>query len=283
MTDNYFQVIHPEAKKNTCIFQAIANALPLTYVESVQLLTRAACGQTTKRARQCFNNIDKALTGLGLKFTKYVGQNFSDFARTHAGRRYILLGCDHAAAAIAGQLVDSWDSSRKHMRGFWEITNDQYKAIEKEYGKGEEETMKTTTTTQPTTVETTAAIVPEVLPPEQPTATAIPAPLQDQPNNLPGALLDLDERTLQLLKRQANLAAALPGVKSLQLVGRWLWLEFTGKPTAEIREQLKANQWTWAPKKGKWTYHNPEEPRPGKHRFMTFEEIQEKHGHAAII
>lgn len=135
----------------------------------------------------------------------------------------------------------------------------------------------------PTTVETTAAIVPEVLPPEQPTATAIPAPLQDQPNNLPGALLDLDERTLQLLKRQANLAAALPGVKSLQLVGRWLWLEFAGKPTAEIRQQLKDNRWSWAPKKGKWTYHNPEEPRPGKHRFMTFEEIQDKHGAAAII
>lgn len=281
MTANYFQVIHPEAKKNTCIFQAIANALPLTYVDSVQLLTRAACGQTTKRARQCFSNIDKALTGLGLKFTKYVGQNFSDFARTHAGRRYILLGCDHAAAAVAGQLVDSWDSSRKHMRGFWEITDDQYKAIENQYGKEEENTMKQTTTNQPTTVEATAAIVPEVLPPE--TTTAIPAPLQDQPNNLPGALLDLDERTLQLLKRQANIAAALPGVKSLQLVGRWLWLEFTGKPTAEIRQQLKDNRWSWAPKKGKWTYHNPEEPRPGKHRFMTFEEIQDKHGAAAII
>ena len=135
----------------------------------------------------------------------------------------------------------------------------------------------------PATVETTAAIVPEVLPPEQPTAAVIPAPLQDQPNNLPGALLDLDERTLQLLKRQANIAAALPGVKSLQLVGRWLWLEFTGQPTEDIRQQLKDNRWSWAPKKGKWTYHNPEEPRPGKHRFMTFEEIQDKHGAAAII
>ena len=135
----------------------------------------------------------------------------------------------------------------------------------------------------PASVETTAAIIPEVLPPEQPTAAVIPDPLQDQPNNLPGALLDLDERTLQLLKRQANLAAALPGVKSLQLVGRWLWLEFTGKPTEEIRQQLKDNRWSWAPKKGKWTYHNPEEPRPGKHRFMTFEEIESKHGSAAII
>ena len=133
----------------------------------------------------------------------------------------------------------------------------------------------------PASVETTAAIIPEVLPPE--TATAIPAPLQEQASNLPGALLDLDERTLQLLKRQANLAANLPGVKSLQLVGRWLWLEFTGKPTEEIRKQLKDNRWSWAPKKGKWTYHNPEEPRPGKHRFMTFEEIQDKHGAAAII
>ena len=133
----------------------------------------------------------------------------------------------------------------------------------------------------PASVETTAAIIPEVLPPE--TATAIPAPLQEQASNLPGALLDLDERTLQLLKRQANLAANLPGVKSLQLVGRWLWLEFTGKPTEEIRKQLKDNRWSWAPKKGKWTYRSPEEPRPGEHRFMTFEEIQDKHGAAAII
>ena len=144
--------------------------------------------------------------------------------------------------------------------------------------------MRTTeTTNQPTTVETTttAAIIPEVLPPE--TAAVIPAPLQEKQSNVPGALLDLDERTLQLLKRQANIAAALPGVKSLQLVGRWLWLEFTGKPTEEIRQQLKDNRWSWAPKKGKWTYHNPEEPRPGKHRFMTFEEIESKHGSAAII
>ena len=134
----------------------------------------------------------------------------------------------------------------------------------------------------PTETTTTAAIIPEVLPPEQPTAV-IPAPLQEKQSNVPGALLELDERTLQLLKQQANLAAALPGVKSLQLVGRWLWLEFTGKPTEEIRKQLKDNRWSWAPKKGKWTYHNPEEPRPGKHRFMTFEEIQDKHGAAAII
>ena len=139
-------------------------------------------------------------------------------------------------------------------------------------------------------IEEAAAIIPEVLPPEQeqPTTKAaalIPAPLQEQAAaaNVPGEPLTVNERTLQLLKMQANLAAALPGVKSLQLVGRWLWLEFSGKPTAEIREQLKANKWTWAPKKGKWTYHNPEEPRPGKHRFMTLEEIKDKYGHAAII
>ena len=191
-----------------------------------------------------------------------------------------------------GAAIDSYDSSGKRARGYWifegksidtareklsPVTVDLEK-IEKQ--RKEEPTMKQTTN-QPTTAPTAAAIIPEVLPPE--TATAIPAPLQEQASNLPGALLDLDERTLQLLKRQANIAAALPGVKSLQLVGRWLWLEFTGKPTEEIRKQLKDNRWSWAPKKGKWTYHNPEEPRPGKHRFMTFEEIQDKHGAAAII
>ena len=135
----------------------------------------------------------------------------------------------------------------------------------------------------PASVETAAAIIPEVLPPEQPTAAVIPAPLQEKQSNVPGALLDLDERTLQLLKRQANLAAPLPGVKSLQLVGRWLWLEFTGKPTEDIRPQLNDNRWSCAHNKGKLTYHNPEEPRPGIHRFMTFEEIESKHGSAAII
>lgn len=135
-------------------------------------------------------------------------------------------------------------------------------------------------------IEEASAIIPEVLPPEQEQAAAlIPAPLKEGATaaNVPGEPLTVSERTLQLLKQQANLAAALPGAKSLQLVGRWLWLEFSGKPTAEIREQLKANKWTWAPKKGKWSYHNPEEPRPGKHRFMTLEEIKDKYGHAAII
>lgn len=294
---NFIQT-NQHQRKNDCIFCAMANALPVTYDEAREILARAAC--CVKKEIQTVRNIRKALCEMGLRFTKLQTRvQFAKFAADHAesDSNYIIVACDHAAAVVNGKLLDEWDSSRKFVQFVFEATKETYNQIKAQYRK-EEPTMKNITLNQiaqftnieiidatPTTVEapteTTAAIVPEVLPPE--TATVIPAPLQDQPNNLPGALLDLDERTLQLLKMQANIAAALPGVKSLQLVGRWLWLEFTGKPTAEIRQQLKDNRWSWAPKKGKWTYHNPEEPRPGKHRFMTFEEIQDKHGAAAII
>ena len=288
---NFIQT-NQHQRKNDCIFCAMANALPVTYEEAREILARAAC--CVKKEIQTVRNIRKALCEMGLRFTKLQTRvQFAKFAADHAesDSNYIIVACDHAAAVVNGKLLDEWDSSRKFVQFVFEATKETYNQIKAEYRK-EEPTMKNITVNQiaqfanieiidATPTETTAAIVPEVLPPE--TATAIPAPLQEKPNNLPGALLDLDERTLQLLKRQANIAAALPGVKSLQLVGRWLWLEFTGKPTEEIRKQLKDNRWSWAPKKGKWTYHNPEEPRPGKHRFMTFEEIQDKHGAAAII
>ena len=272
---NFIQT-NQHQRKNDCIFCAMANALPVTYDEAREILARAAC--CVKKEIQTLRNIRKALCEMGLRFTKLQTRTqFAKFAADHAESEsnYIIVACDHAAAVVNGKLLDEWDSSRKFVQYVFEATKETYNQIKAEYRK-EEETMKEQTAT-----ETTAAILPEVLPPE--TATEIPAPLQDKPNNLPGALLDLDERTLQLLKRQANIAANLPGVKSLQLVGRWLWLEFTGKPTAEIRQQLKDNRWSWAPKKGKWTYHNPEEPRPGKHRYMSFEEIESKHGSAAII
>ena len=281
---NFIQT-NQHQRKNDCIFCAMANALPVTYDEAREILARAAC--CVKKEIQTVRNIRKALCEMGLRFTKLQTRvQFAKFAADHAGSdsNYIIVACDHAAAVVNGKLLDEWDSSRKFVQFVFEATKDTYNQIKSEYRK-EEETMKEQTAT-----ETTAAIIPEVLPPEQeqPTTKAaalIPAPLQEQAAaaNVPGEPLTVNERTLQLLKMQANLAAALPGVKSLQLVGRWLWLEFSGKPTAEIREQLKANKWTWAPKKGKWTYHNPEEPRPGKHRYMTFEEIQEKHGAAAII
>lgn len=280
---NFIQT-NQHQRKNDCIFCAMANALPVTYDEAREILARAAC--CVKKEIQTVRNIRKALCEMGLRFTKLQTRvQFAKFAADHAesDSNYIIVACDHAAAVVNGKLLDEWDSSRKFVQFVFEATKETYNQIKAEYRK-EDPTMRTTeTTTQPTTVETTAAIIPEVLPPEQPTAALVPAPLQEKPNNLPGALLDLDERTLQLLKRQANIAATLPGVKSLQLVGRCLWLEFTGKPTEEIRKQLKDNRWSWAPKKGKWTYHNPEEPRPGKHRFMTFEEIESKHGSAAII
>lgn len=269
-------------KRNDCIYCAIVNALPLSYEQGAELLARTACG--VKGEMNTVRNIRKALVGLGAVFAPVKERvQFAKFAADHNGSsNYIIIACDHAAAVVKGKLLDEWNSSRKFVKYVVEITAELYSKLAQQYGK-EEETMKNTNTTTQTT-ETTAAIIPEVLPPEETCAALVPAALQEQKqSNVPGAPLDADERTYQLLKAQATLAATLPGVKSLQLVGRWLWLEFTGKPTAEIRQQLKDNKWSWAPKKGKWTYHNPEEPRPGKHRYMTFEEIQNKHGAAALI
>ena len=60
MTTNFQKIIHPEAKKNTCIFQAIANALPLTYFESVQLLklSNAAAIKGKALQRKLVNLLD---------------------------------------------------------------------------------------------------------------------------------------------------------------------------------------------------------------------------------
>lgn len=282
-------------RKNDCIFCAMANALPVTYDEAREILARSAC--CVKAEIQRLRNIKKALCEMGLNVTKLETRvQFAKFAAEHAdpNTNYIVIACDHAAAVVNGKLLDEWDSSRKFVQYVFEITKEAYNQIKAEYRKEEETTMKTTATTnQPTTVETTAtaAIVPEVLPPEQEQPTAqeqpttcaalIPAPLQEAKPST--ALVDVDADTVALLREQAKMIAALPGVKALELVGRWLWAEFTDKPSEEIREQLKANKWSWAPKKGKWSYHNPKEARPGKHRFMTLDEIKDKYGTAAII
>ena len=285
---------NPDGKNiGDCLTRATCVALNVPYKDIERYLTKRA-GFFYFDYKKCWKNCFEVFKELGADFVAATGRTLGKLAKelesaSKSGKAIILLSTHHAVAMKNGAAIDSYDSSGKRARGYWifegksidtarEKLSPKTVDLEKiEKQRNEETTMKNTTT-----VETTAAIIPEVLPPETATAV-IPAPLQDKPNNLPGALLDLDERTLQLLKRQANIAAALPGVKSLQLVGRWLWLEFTGKPTEEIRQQLKDNRWSWAPKKGKWTYHNPEEPRPGKHRFMTFEEIQDKHGAAAII
>ena len=270
-------------RKNDCIFCAMANALPVTYDEAREILARSAC--CVKAEIQRLRNIKKALCEMGLNVTKLETRvQFAKFAAEHAdpNTNYIVIACDHAAAVVNGKLLDEWDSSRKFVQYVFEITKEAYNKIKAEYRK-EEKTMKTTTN-QPTTETTTAAIIPEVLPPEQEQSTTctalIPAPLKEEK---PTALVDVDADTIALLKKQAAIVAALPGVKALELVGRWLWAEFTNKPSEEIREQLKQNKWSWAPKKGKWSYHNPKEARPGKHRFMTLEEIKDKYGHAAII
>lgn len=283
-------------KIGDCLTRATCTALNVPYKDVEKYLANRS-GFFCFDYKKCWGNYFEVFSELGADFVQATGRTLGKLAEevaalSKAGKAIILLSTHHAVAMVNGAAVDWYDSSSKRSRGYWilegktidtaraKLSPDTINAEKAEAKRKEKETMKE----QTTTIEATAAIVPEVLPPEQEqptTCTAlIPAPLKEEK---PTALVDVDADTVTLLREQAKMIAALPGVKALELVGRWLWAEFTDKPSEEIREQLKANKWSWAPKKGKWSYHNPKEARPGKHRFMTLEEIKDKYGHAAII
>ena len=38
--------------------------------------------------------------------------------------------------------------------------------------------------------------------------------------------------------------------------GSWLWARFPSRPSAEIREQMRAAGWRWSRRRGEW-YHRP--------------------------
>jgi hypothetical protein len=62
-----------------------------------------------------------------------------------------------------------------------------------------------------------------------------------------------------------------------RLVGSWIWIEFSGKPEKETREELKSNGFKWHNTKGQWFF--PGSPCwRGKGREYSLPEIIEKYG-----
>lgn len=40
-----------------------------------------------------------------------------------------------------------------------------------------------------------------------------------------------------------------------EVLGRWVWVEFPGKPSAEVRDALKVAGFRWAPKRQRWAHN----------------------------
>jgi len=49
-----------------------------------------------------------------------------------------------------------------------------------------------------------------------------------------------------------------------EVVGRWVWVQFESKPSAEIREELKAFGFRWVGRRGKWAHNCGHPSRHGK-------------------
>ena len=76
---------------------------------------------------------------------------------------------------------------------------------------------------------------------------------------------------------QAELAAKLGA--AVCITGMWAWAEFNRMPSAEIRNTLKANNWTWCKNKGKWAFKG----KPSSSRKnMTWDYIIGKYGEEKI-
>ena len=56
----------------------------------------------------------------------------------------------------------------------------------------------------------------------------------------------MDEKIAQGMKFAATLDA------TVELCGTWIWVEFAGKPDADVRQSLKDAGFRWAPQKAKW-------------------------------
>ena len=69
----------------------------------------------------------------------------------------------------------------------------------------------------------------------------------------------------------------LPGV-SVEICGSWIWLDFSGKPAASVRDTLKAVKYRWASKKARWYWHDPEDGWTSNSRGTSMQKIRAKYG-----
>lgn len=49
-----------------------------------------------------------------------------------------------------------------------------------------------------------------------------------------------------------------------RVVGRWVWIQFDSKPSAEIRISLKAIGFRWSPRRSQWAHNCGHSARPAR-------------------
>lgn len=49
-----------------------------------------------------------------------------------------------------------------------------------------------------------------------------------------------------------------------RVVGRWVWIEFDDKPSAEIRQGLKDMGFRWSRRRGQWAHNCGHDSRPAR-------------------
>jgi len=58
-----------------------------------------------------------------------------------------------------------------------------------------------------------------------------------------------------------------------RVVGRWVWIEFDSKPSAEIRQALKDFGFRWSRRRGQWS-HNCGRPTKPAHSYRPWDKYQ---------
>lgn len=84
-----------------------------------------------------------------------------------------------------------------------------------------------------------------------------------------------EQLTAEIMNRKEMLEN-MEGIAKAEIIGTWLWVWFNAKPSDKIREQLKANGFTWRKNKAAWAWHDPEE-KQYRHKEKSIEEIKSKY------
>ncbi len=65
-----------------------------------------------------------------------------------------------------------------------------------------------------------------------------------------------------------------------RVVGRWVWIKFESKPSADIRQALKDNGFRWSRRRGQWCHNCGLPTRPArnykpwdKYKTLTMDEV----------
>jgi len=71
-----------------------------------------------------------------------------------------------------------------------------------------------------------------------------------------------------------------------RVVGKWVWVEFESKPSAEIRQSLKDFGFRWSSRRGQWSHSCGHSSRPArsyrpwdKYQTITLDEAERRFTH----